>query len=190
MTVFEYLSVAVSIVLALGIGHVLGGLSMLARRWRYVSLYWVHLVWTVLILVLHVQIWWAYWDFSGDRSWNLARFAAMLAVPGMLYFLAHMIVPESTPENRLDLRAYFGEIRVPFFLALAVLWAYLIVWRAVAFGDPLFLPRRGPQAVLLLLALAGAAREGPRWLAGVTVASAAVWAVLLWHRLLLGVGID
>ena len=79
---------------------------------------------------------------------------------------------------------------MPFFLALAVLWAYLIVWRAVAFGDPLLLPRRGPQAALLLLALAGAAREGPRWLAGVTVASAAVWAVLLWHRLLLGVGID
>jgi hypothetical protein len=186
VTIFEYLSVAVSIVLGLGLAQVLGGLSSVARSWKTVTPYWVHTVWVFMILLLHVQVWWAFWDFSGDRTWTLANFTAILAMPAFLYFLAHLVAPDVAPGAATNLRSYFADIRIPFFVVLASFWAYGMVFRTLAFGDPLFELRRVPQASLFILALAGAAKDSPRWQAVVLLFYLVAWTWLLAFRFALG----
>jgi hypothetical protein len=163
MTVFEYLSVLVSIVLALGIAHVLGGLSSIVRSWRKVETYWVHLLWGTWVLAIHVQIWWSYWDQSVVVEWTLPRFAAILGLPGLAYVLARLIMPEGRITDGIDLREHFGSVRRPFFITVALLWTYAAVWRPVAFGEPLLIPRHGVQALLAALAVVGAATADRRW---------------------------
>ena len=190
MTSFEYLSVAISIVLGLGLAQVLGGLSAAARSWKNVTPYWVHAVWVFLILLLHIQTWWAIWDFSGDRTWTLVNFTGLLGFPVALYFMAHLVAPHVATDSSIDFRSYFAEIRIPFFVVLAFFWAYAIVFRTVAFGDPvLFEPRRVPQACLFFLAIAGTAKDSPRWQAAVLVTYLVVWTSLLGFRLALGAGL-
>ena len=67
-------------------------------------------------------------------------------------------------------------------------WAYAIIFRTVAFGDPLFEPRRLVQAALFILALAGAAKDSPRWQAVVLILYLVAWIRLLAFRLALGAG--
>ena len=58
MDIFEYLSVAISIVLAMGLATLLRALrDVLAPARRY----WVHALWVLQVAFLHVQLWWAYW---------------------------------------------------------------------------------------------------------------------------------
>ena len=191
MTVFEYLSVLISIVLAMGIAHLLGGLSTITRSWREVRPYWVYVVWAVWVLAIHVQIWWTYWDQSIIAEWTLPMFAAMLVLPGLAYVMARTIIPESAGNGGLDLRAHFMWIRIPFFVTVALLWTYAIVWRTVAFGEPLLLPRRALQAVLAMLAISGALAESKRWQAGVVTASMIAWLALVGlFRIEIGAGMD
>jgi len=191
MTVFEYLSVLISIVLALGIAHLLGGLSAIARAWRRVQPYWVYALWAVWVLAIHIQIWWTYWDQSVVAEWTLPRFGAMLVLPGLAYFMARTIIPESSGDGTVDLREHFTSIRVPFFVSVALLWIYAMVWRTAAFGEPLLVPRRGLQAALAILAVVRALTENKRWQGGVVTASIIAWlALVALFRVEIGAGID
>ena len=191
MTIFEYLSVLVSIVLALGIAHLLSGLSSVTRAWRRVTSYWVFLLWTLWLLVIHVQIWWAYWDLTGETEWNFGAFAGVLVLPGLAYLMARFIIPETVPEDGLDLRAHFYSIRLPFFVALTVFWLWAMSFRTLGFGDPFFVPRRSGQFALALLAIAGASVKQERWHGWLAAVMLVVWIAHVWlFRFVLGAGIE
>jgi hypothetical protein len=90
VTLFEYLSVAISIVLSLSAAQLLGNLREVfdpARR------YWVHALWVVQALWLHVVYWWSMWAYRDIESWNLLSFAFVLLVPGLLFMCSSALVP-------------------------------------------------------------------------------------------------
>ena len=61
MGAFEYLSVLISIILALGMTRVLGGVGeMLQARSRH-RVYWVHAVWIVNLFLYLVIAWWIFY---------------------------------------------------------------------------------------------------------------------------------
>ena len=75
MTLFEYLAVAVAVVLSFGAIRLLDGLPhVLARDRRH----WVHTIWVVNVLWLHAQFWWVFWSYSGDVAWNYPKFLLAL----------------------------------------------------------------------------------------------------------------
>ena len=179
MTVFEYLSVLVSIVLALGIAHILGGLSSIARSWDRVRVYPVQLVWSIWLLAVHVQVWWAYWDHSGVTDWNFFRFASMLTLPGMAYFAARLIIPDVIRDRAYDLEKHFYDVRVAFFTTVSLFWMVAITWRKLAFGDALLHPRRVFQVLLVVLAISGALVASRRWQVWLVVIAMVVWLALI-----------
>ena len=61
MSTFEYMSVMHSIVLALGLARVLGGIADVARDWHRLETKWFFLGWLALLLVLHVGWWFGLW---------------------------------------------------------------------------------------------------------------------------------
>ena len=56
---FSYLSVLISIILGLGITQLVTGLGRLIQARHRVRLYWPSVVWTGILLLIHVQTWWS-----------------------------------------------------------------------------------------------------------------------------------
>ena len=96
MTLFEYLSVALSIVLAFGATHILGNLRYVFESGRR---YWVHAFIVILILILYPQNWWAFWDLSRSENWNSYTFLLSVLGPGILYM---MVVTLGNPDSNGD----------------------------------------------------------------------------------------
>jgi hypothetical protein len=110
---FSYLSVLISIVLGLGIAHLLGGVARAVSHREATSFYWPTLVWSFLLLVLIIQVWWVDFSLRKEAQWSLAGFASVLLIPATLYFMAFLILPETR-----DMRETYFENRVWFFALL------------------------------------------------------------------------
>jgi hypothetical protein len=110
---FNYLSVLISIVLGLGMAHLLGGVARAISRRATTSFYWPTLAWAFFLFVFIIQVWWVDFALSKQTQWTVAGFASVLLIPSTLYFMAFLILPESS-----DMRATFFENRVWFFALL------------------------------------------------------------------------
>ncbi len=151
MTLFEYLSVAVSIVLSLATVRLLSGLSVALLRERR---YWPHAAWLIMSLATAALVWWNFWSFRAVQ-WNLLSFLAVLWVPSMMYLLAAALVPEQPGRTR-SWEAHFYAARRRFFSALGGFFIVLFGITTFVIELPLLHPVRGAQGFALSLALMGA----------------------------------
>jgi hypothetical protein len=121
MDPFSYLAVLISIILGLGITQLLGGLGRLLQERHSVRLYRPTIVWAgLLLVVLHVQTWWAMFGLRTLSSWSFLAFLLVLLQPVVLFLLAALILPDGGSETSRDLRAnYFAHSR--WFFGLGVL---------------------------------------------------------------------
>jgi hypothetical protein len=122
---FQYLAVLISIVLGLGITQLLTGVGRLVQARTRVAHYWVVTLWIGLLLLIHVQSWWAMFDMRDHRGWTFGKFLLVLLHPSSLYMMAALALPdvaEATGEDgrRLDLRAHYHAQARWFFGALAL----------------------------------------------------------------------
>jgi len=74
---FRYLAVMISMVLGFGLTTLCGGIGNLVQIRRRVKLYWLHSLWVVLLLVLHVHLWWVFWSLRGVADWTYWRSGLM-----------------------------------------------------------------------------------------------------------------
>ncbi len=124
MEIFAYLSVLVSIVLGLGIAHLLTAVIRLINNRPRIVIYWPTLVWIVNLLLLMLLVWWSDFSLTGHRSgWTFAIFASTLAIPAILYVMSGLLVPPAAE----DLRASYERNRVWFFslMAAAILSSFV-----------------------------------------------------------------
>jgi hypothetical protein len=121
MTLFEYLSVLISIVLSFGIVRLLEGFPFAVRRERR---YLVYATWVALILWLHVHVWWVLWSYSATVAWNYPRFLIIVADVLVLYSVAITLVPRD-PAVVESWRQYFYQRRIRFFVLLAG-WMFVV----------------------------------------------------------------
>lgn len=127
MDAFGYVSVIISVVIGLGLSHILKGAVELFKARRMVRFYWVHLVWVALTFVGHIFLWWTMWNLRLIREWNFFSFLLLLLAPVLLYVAAAFLVPKVEPEARIDLREYFYENCPAFFVASAAFTGVLSV---------------------------------------------------------------
>ena len=119
MTLFEFLSVAVSIVLALSAGQILLNLRDVFDPSRR---YWVHALWVFHTLLLHVLVWWSLWAYR-DIHWNLATFVLVLVPAALLFICTSALVPNSSSSidswetHFYDVRRWFFATRSIFIVA-------------------------------------------------------------------------
>ena len=108
MTVFEYLAVLFSIIIGLGITHLLGGIGRLIRRPERYKVYWVHLVWTFSTFLYLLLFWWMEFKMSSIEEWTLPIFLFLVLYAVLLYLLCVVLFPSEFPDDG-DFRAYFYE---------------------------------------------------------------------------------
>ena len=87
MTQFEFISVAVSIVLALSAARLLTAIPHVLAPGRR---YWIHALWSVLLLLMHLSFWWAIWIYREIDPWTFRGFVAVMLTPAFLYLTVNL----------------------------------------------------------------------------------------------------
>lgn len=115
MDAFGYVSVIISVIIGLGLSHLLTGVTDLCKVRRRVRFYWLHLLWVALTFIGHIFLWWTMWNLRLVRDWNFFSFLLLLVAPVLLYVAAAFLIPKVEPGASIDLREYFYENHSAFF---------------------------------------------------------------------------
>ncbi len=136
MDAFGYVSVIISVVIGLGMSHLLTGAAELVKARRMIRFYWVHLLWVLLIFVGHIFLWWTMWNLRFVRDWNFFSFLLLLLAPVLLYAAAAFLIPKVEPGAYINLRDYFYENHSAFFSISAAFAALLGMENWLLAGHP------------------------------------------------------
>ena len=118
MTQFEFISVAVSIVLALSAARLLTALPHVLASGRR---YWVHTLWSVVLLSIHLGFWWAIWIYREIDPWTFRAFGAVMLTPALLYLTVSTLVSDSPATIESWRTHFYARHRIFFSLYLATL---------------------------------------------------------------------
>jgi len=177
MSVFEYLSVYISIVIGLGVVHLLTGLVRILGEPESKP-YWVHVVWILFMLGFLTFFWWFSFDWRFQEQWTFYLFLFVVFYSMLVYLLCVVLLPATPPPGH-DYRTFFFERHRAFFALLCVAQltdiadAYLKGPENVASLGPMFLPT---SALLLSASLSAAIIRNPRFHAVFSVANLAWFA--------------
>ncbi len=149
MTAFEYVIVLISIILGLGITQIMTGLADLVHQWDKVKFYWPHLIWMVLVFVLHIQDWWDTYNLREFEPWRLPTFLFFSLYPVNLFVLARILFPFQPPDGTIDLRDFYFRNYRKFFLSTMMLNVLSIAENVMVRGVELSL--LVPAGLFLLL---------------------------------------
>jgi hypothetical protein len=162
MDPFSYLSVLVSIILGLGITQLLTGVGRLLNARSRVRWYWPAVAWVALLLVIHIQAWWAMFELRTHAEWRFGGFLVVLLLPIVLYLSAALVLPEAGPDAPVDLRAnYYGHAR--WFFGLGALMIVASFARPYALGDRRALDLDAAAHLVFFAGLAAAALTRREW---------------------------
>jgi hypothetical protein len=148
MDPFSYLSVLISIVLALGMTRVLSGVGQMLRAESRRDIYWVHAVWVVNLFLFLVVAWWVFYRWRFEQQWTFFLFCFVLIAPTILYLAALLLFPaaEDATGSREDYRKHFYANHRRFFLLLS-LFVPVDVVDTLLKGVPHF-AAQGPQYIV------------------------------------------
>ncbi len=131
MSLFEYVTVMVSMILALALGRLLMSASSLAKNRHKVVPHAPYVLWLCFLFLTLINHWWSLWDLR-DISWTYLSFVYILIAPTLIFFGVGLLVHEGTGDDPIDLPVEFERVR-PLFLLLMT--GYVT---AMWFDGPLF----------------------------------------------------
>ncbi len=106
MDIFEYTAVLTSIIIGLGIAHLLRGFAGLIQHPEKARPYWVHLLWVGYMFFTLVFWWW--WEFRlGEiETWTFQVYLFVVFYAFVLFLTSALLFPASM-EGYEDFRDYF-----------------------------------------------------------------------------------
>lgn len=112
MSELDILLTLYSIVAGLGISKLAQGVSVMIQARQRLRYYWVHSLWLLLVMMLHVVTIFALIRFTHSPHWNVFSAMLTLTVPLLLYLLSDLVVPAiNDDDERVDLKEYFYRNR-------------------------------------------------------------------------------
>ncbi|MDB4917033.1 MAG: hypothetical protein JWM95_4677 [Gemmatimonadetes bacterium] len=161
MTPFEHLTVLVSIVIGLGIAHLLTTAHALVQVRARVRMYWLPALWFVLIFISLIEWWWAIFALRTTVKWNFFYFLFLLMSPVTMYLAAAFVLPDDSERGQdvIDLRRYYYENSAWLFGVLAVSPALDGIRRGVTAGSFLDLGAFSNLISAVLVASMGATKK-------------------------------
>jgi hypothetical protein len=158
MTQFEFIAAAVSIVLALSAARLLTALPHVLAPGRR---YWVHALWSMILLAMHLGFWWAIWIYRDIDPWTFRGFVAVMLTPAFLFLAVTALVSDS-PATIESWRTHFYARHRAFFSLFTATTLSILLRQFTLLGDasaptvegapPIPLPL---MLVLTLMTLAG-----------------------------------
>jgi hypothetical protein len=115
MSIFEFLTVAISIVLALGLSLLI---SSIPHVFDPKKRDWLHTLFFILLVFSHIVVWWRVWMLNVVSSWNIIQFTILIASPLSLYLASSALVSHA-PDQIDDWKTHFSDRCQWIFAALA-----------------------------------------------------------------------
>jgi len=178
MTTFSYLMVLVSVVVGLGLAHILEGIARLVSQPETHRFYWIHGVWTVFVFQYLILFWWFEFQLAGVETWQFEHFTLIILYSVMLYGLVVLLYPR-TADFDGDYRSFYYQ-RCAWFMGALVVTNVIDVFDTLAKGQGHF-EELGwnyliNSIVVTALALACMRWKAP-WLHGATAVIALGWQI-------------
>ena len=121
MDPFSYLSVLISIILALGMTRVLAGVGEMLQARSRRRLYWVHAVWVVNLFLYLVVAWSIFYRWRNQQPWTFFFFIFVLISPTILYLASIVLFPpESSLDDFVNYKTHYYSNHRVFFVLFAV----------------------------------------------------------------------
>ena len=125
MDQFEYVMVLVSIIIGLGIAHILLGvggiIDRLSGRGERLELSVAHAFWLAFCFIWMVMFWWWEYRFSSRVSdWTMGLYLFLVTYAVTLFLIAVVLVPRSW-DGVTSLQDYFLRRRVWFYSLLILM---------------------------------------------------------------------
>lgn len=181
MTLFEFILVLVSLILAIGVTQLLQGVSGFVRYQQDLGLKWVPFCWAGSLFLLTTAHWWSLWDMR-ELEWTYPTFFFVLLPPTVQYFAISLLVSMDVESDGTSLAEEFQQIRVPF-LSAVLSWVVLLMWDGAILGvEAVWNSLRMNQSVgvaMLILGLASPSWTVQKLVAAVMLASIALGAFVL-----------
>jgi hypothetical protein len=181
MTEFEYLAVLVSLILGLGITHLLSGVGrMIHRRGQY-KLDAAHLLWTAATFWILILNWWVFFESRRFEEWSFSLFLIVIVWAVLFFLMAVVLYPPDMSEGE-DYAAVFERNRTWFlglFVASSVSDIALTASRGDILEPPTYLPFVVHLAVLGALGIVIKSRRFQVALAGYILGIALTWSLVV-----------
>jgi len=166
VSIFEHVSVLVSIILGLAVVHLLGGISLILDRRVEAKAYGVHLAWTANLLFVSILVWLGNFLLADVGSFRIFHFLNIIAYCITIYLMAGLLFPVHGDEVT-DFREHFHTNRRRFFTVGIFFVVFdaidgLFEWVAVD-GGRLNPGQYATLAVYLILFLVGRRRSDERF---------------------------
>ncbi|NEX91922.1 hypothetical protein [Caulobacter sp. 17J65-9] len=123
MSIFEYVMVLVSVVLSLGLTHLLSGFGALVQGGGKVKFSGLHALWAAMCLLLTFDMWLSLWGLRDLQAWSLPVLLIVFASTVVLYLFAMFVTPAASDEPR-DLYQFHLDNRRGYAVAMGV---YLVI---------------------------------------------------------------
>ena len=101
MEFFNYVMVLASVIIGLGITHLLQGVGGIIQHPRREKIYWVHLLWVAAIFLRAIFWWWFEFRLSKTAEWTFTLYLFVLAYAVLIYLWCALLFPR-------DLAGYDG----------------------------------------------------------------------------------
>jgi len=176
---FSYLSVLLSIILGLAVQQVLQGYRSLILSRRRIKFYAPPLIWSVLILTMVAQHWWASFGLAGRSAWSFGLFATILIQTALIYMLAAIVLPDVPADETVDLRDHYYR-EAPAFFGLGAATVSWSIFREYMLRGRLPEPENlAFHVTFIALSLTGALVKKPRLHEALAVLMTALFAAYI-----------
>jgi len=186
MDLFEFITVMISVILALATAQLFRGLAQLLQPRREVRLSVAHAGWVASLFLITFLHWWSLWDFR-DLEWTFPMFAVSLVGPSLWFFAATLINPQESSSGLIDLASHFRDIRRPFLTVVLCAMVFFTIDGPLFGTEALFNRLRVAQALVVALAGIGIVSAKHRVQVMVSLMTLAMAVLAATARLLPGV---
>ena len=95
MEMFEYVAVLTSIIIGLGIAHLLQGAARLIQHPGQDRVYWVHLAWVVYSFFWAIFWWWFEFQLVQVEVWTFPLYLFLILYAVLIYMVCALLFPLS-----------------------------------------------------------------------------------------------
>tara|TARA_R110002049_G_scaffold272614_1_gene450210 strand:- start:3638 stop:4213 length:576 start_codon:yes stop_codon:yes gene_type:complete len=155
MSIFEFVLVMASLILAIGITVLLRHVALIITNRRTIELDFVAISWMVFLFIIATSMWWSFWDYS-NVNWTYPLYMYLLMCPTLQFLAISMLVSTDTSKPGASLSATFKRVRLPFMILMAA-FQVIVSWDGWVFGvEPFWNGLRAIQCTVILIFVIGA----------------------------------
>lgn len=179
MTQHEYVFIAISVILGLALTRLLNSAAGLIRAHKRVTFHWATALWSAVVMLFILQLWWVGWGLRSVTDWTFIDFFVLVIGSIFVYGAAELALPtedydisDDTELVFLTHSRTFGRLSALSMLGYFCIGPYVNI---TMFGNPALLSLVFPViggSLMLLIALR------PAWFEFLTVVFAG-YAVLI-----------